>query len=126
MKILQIDSDREITDIFSKILFLKGHDYSSANNSTKAEEELFNNTYDLVLLDLSIPSFHGIEILDKLQKNNKRFDNLVVVTTILTQEEKEKINSYGIKKVILKPLSLTHMLETINEFESQITLTLGR
>jgi len=125
VKILQIDSDKEITDIFSKILFLKAHDYSSANNSKKAEQELLNNVYDLVLLDLTMPGFNGVQILDKLQKSNKRLDNLVIVLATLTDEEKNKIHSFGIKKIIHKPLSLTHVLEAINEFESQITPALG-
>jgi len=125
VKILQIDYDKEITEIFSKILSLKGHDYSSANDSKKAEQQLLNNVYDLVLFDLTIPGFNGIGILDKLQKNNQRLDNLVIVLTTLTDEEKNKINSFGIKKIIHKPLTLTHVLETINEFESQITPVLG-
>jgi len=125
VKILQIDYDKEITEIFSKILSLKGHDYSSANDSKKAEQQLLNNVYDLVLFDLTIPGFNGIGILDKLQKNNQRLDNLAIVLTTLTDEEKNKINSFGIKKIIHKPLTLTHVLETINEFESQITPVLG-
>ena len=125
MEILHIDSDKEITDIFSKILFLKGHGYSSANNSKKAEQELLNNVYDLVLLDLTMPGFNGIPILDKLQKNNKRLDNLVIVLATLTDEERNKIHSFGIKKIIHKPLSLTHVLEAINELELQITPALG-
>jgi len=110
VKILQIDSDKEITDIFSKILFLKAHDYSSANNSKQAEQELLNNVYDLVLLDLTMPGFNGVQILDKLQKSNKRLDNLVIVLATLSGEEENKIHSFGIKKIIHKPLSLTHVL----------------
>jgi len=60
VKILHIDSDEEITDIFSKILFLKDHDYSSSNNSKKADQELLNNIYDLVLLDLTMHGFNGL------------------------------------------------------------------
>ncbi len=81
-----------------------------AENGRKAIEMAKNTYYDLILLDMGLPDFSGIEVSNKIRKfKNQRLSQvpIVVITSHANDEErKQACASVGIQAVLTKPASM--------------------
>ncbi|AWI51502.1 transcriptional regulatory protein CpxR [Actinobacillus minor 202] len=67
-KILLVDDDIELTELLAELLSLEGFDVKVVHNGQEALNELEENVYDLVLLDIMMPILNGIETLKQLRQ----------------------------------------------------------
>ena len=65
LQILYVEDDPDLTQVVSKILQTLA-EIDSAKNLQEAKHKLRTNTYDLVILDLSLPDGSGLELLPYL------------------------------------------------------------
>jgi len=70
-KILIVEDDQFIRDIYEEVLKDEGYQITCASDGQKGYEEMKKKSYDLVLLDIMLPKLDGIDILQKLQKEGK-------------------------------------------------------
>jgi CheY-like chemotaxis protein len=118
MKILLIDDNTDITDAIS--LFAESQDYSChvCNDGKEGCNIAQKENFDLVLLDIAMPEFSGYDVLNTL-KNDDNFDmkKIVVITASnLDSSAASKIESFGIFKLVRKPISLDSLQDIFNEF----------
>ena len=66
MRVLQIDDNDDIRKFVGMTVSSMGHDYESADGGRKGVEMIENNQYDMVLLDMSMPEFSGIDVINDL------------------------------------------------------------
>ena len=62
MQVLIVDDNQDITDLLSKFLKAKGFDNVVANDPRNGLERIKEEKYDVVLLDIFMPGFSGIDI----------------------------------------------------------------
>lgn len=67
-KILLVDDDIELTELLAELLALEGFDIHCVHNGQAALDELDNNEYELILLDVMMPVLNGIETLKLLRQ----------------------------------------------------------
>ncbi len=113
MKILHIDDNRAITDVFSRVLTLKGHEYHACDEGKKGLEKILNNDYDLVFLDLTMPKFSGFDLLDELEKNDHKNNIVIITATTLNPEQQKKLSDHKVLDIIEKPVSLKDLLQYV-------------
>ncbi|PIW35448.1 MAG: response regulator, partial [Nitrosopumilales archaeon CG15_BIG_FIL_POST_REV_8_21_14_020_33_23] len=70
MKILHVEDVPEISEVFSDILTTKNHDFESTIDGKKGLDMVLKNHYDLILLDMCMPNYSGIDFL--LDLNDKK------------------------------------------------------
>jgi len=70
MNILGIDDNVDITDLLDTVLNGSDHQYSFVNNGKDGINLIKQNKYDLILLDLAMPKFTGLDVLNELEKEN--------------------------------------------------------
>ena len=95
------------------------HNVSLADTGKQALEKLSQNRYDLVLLDMILPDFSGLEVIKKLAKLdhlNKKTPILAFTASLSPNEVKEYL-AVGIKDIVGKPLKLEKLRQAI--FNSQ-------
>ncbi len=68
-KILLIEDDAYIVDIYKKILTDGGYEVDIALNGNDGLEKVNAKAYDLVLLDIMLPGKDGISILKDIRKD---------------------------------------------------------
>lgn len=67
-KILLVDDDLELTELLSELLSLEGFEVRIVHNGQDALNELEQQTYDIILLDVMMPVLNGIETLKQLRQ----------------------------------------------------------
>ena len=118
MKILLIDDNTDITDAISLFAESQGYSCLVSNDGKEGSELAKKENFDLILLDITMPEFSGYDVLNTL-KDDDNFDmkKIVVITASnLDSSAAEKIESYGISKLVRKPVSLDSLQDIFNEF----------
>ena len=83
-KVLLVDDDLYIRDVYEEVLKGEGFDVDTATNGQDGLNKLTNGGYDIVLLDVMMPTIDGIEILEKIQANPPQQKNgpIVMLTNL--------------------------------------------
>jgi len=103
-RVLFIEDDFYIAEIFQFALEESGFTVILANDGEKGLEALASDNYDIVLLDIMLPKINGIEILRKCFAPDFPKKNLnIILLSNLAQENiiKEGLK-LGAKEFILK------------------------
>ena len=82
-----------------------------AENGQTAINLLYNNRYDLVFMDISLPDMSGIEVTNELRRreNNKRHVPVIALTADSTLSDNEKLLTMGIDDYLIKPYTLEQL-----------------
>jgi len=76
INILLVDDEINSTKLMKKIIEHKGYDCVEENNSTKAKEFVESGDFDIVVSDLQMPDFTGMDLLEV-----KPFNTLFIMIT---------------------------------------------
>ncbi len=120
-KILIVDDDLAMAKSMKGVLSLNGLSAHSVSGGYAAIEELRNNDYELILLDLNMPDMDGEKVLDHINKHN--IDTNVIVVSG-ESEIKKAINvlKNGAKDFIRKPYSADELIFSIKNVLEKIHL----
>lgn len=115
MKILIVDDNESITSMLSQYLIIKGHKCTVSNNGTNGLQQILRDKYDVVILDLSMPEFNGIDIIDHLHKNGKLNSQKIVVLTAssISDAQINDLNVKGVHASLRKPVRLEELMQAI-------------
>lgn len=70
MRILIIEDENELRESMAEGLKIDGYEIDTASDGETGLDLLFDNVYDLVLLDLNLPKLDGMDILREFRKEN--------------------------------------------------------
>jgi len=120
MKILIVDDDVELVKAVKSTLSSVGHDIQSTNEPREGLKLIREQTYDLIFLDLSMPEFSGIDIINNLAEDNIVKEKKIVVMTAsaVNDEELKNLVNLGVHSVLRKPVDIDTLLEKIEEVSS--------
>jgi len=103
-KILIVDDDPNITDVYSVKLRSEGYTVECAPNAKSAEEKIAGGYVpDFILLDIIMPGDNGIQLLERLIENPVLDNTKILIFSNLDQradiDEKtlQKIAGYELK-----------------------------
>jgi CheY-like chemotaxis protein len=110
-KILVVEDNNPFLIILCQFLSAEGYQVGSANNGEEALELLENDTFDVVVSDVSLPGINGYALLDQLRS---RFANIPVILMSgdLTLAP-SSMGPVGPNALLLKPFSLNELLHAI-------------
>jgi two-component system, OmpR family, response regulator len=111
MKVLIIDDNTEITDILSFYLENEGYECKVINHGKDGLQAIKTEEFDLALLDLAMPEFSGMDIINSLKRDNLSEKKKVIVLTAstLNEEDTNALVRDGIKAVLKKPISIEEL-----------------
>lgn len=76
-------------------------DYDLISSAREMKEKLSQQVYDMVISDLNLPAFSGIEAL-KLVKSHDPMLPFILISGLITQEQELEVLQLGAEEVILK------------------------
>ena len=114
-KALVVDDSGITRGVISLILKAFNFSCKEARNGVEALNVLnSDSTYDLVMLDWSMPEMNGSAFLTEVKtRENLQHLKVIVVTANDTPEASAEAQSIGADDVILKPFSRTVVLEKL-------------
>lgn len=68
-RVIVIDDDMYIRELYEEVLKTEGYDVDTASNGQEALDKLKLGGYDLILLDIMMPKIDGLGIMDELAAN---------------------------------------------------------
>ncbi len=86
MKILLVDDDAFLRDMYATKFTEKGFSIEVAETADVAITKLRENEYDVVLLDMIMPGMTGIEALDIIKKEKLGGDPMCIVLSNQSEE----------------------------------------
>lgn len=88
-KVLCIEDEHFISELYNRALTKAGYDVTVELDGKRGLELAQSNSFDIVLLDLMLPTMTGIEILRTLRDPAKtpKFDSKIIITTNLEQRD---------------------------------------
>jgi len=121
MKILGIDDNKDLLNLCEITLSSEGHEYTAIDNGREGLQAIKDKKFDLVLLDLAIPDFSGVDVIDALVKEGIMDKQKVVIFTASSATEKEygPLLEKGAHSIIKKPLDVDELLETVKKIASE-------
>jgi len=121
MKILHIDDTPEISEIFADILATKNYDFESVSDGRAGLELVVYKDYDLILLDMCMPKYSGVDfLLDLKHRRHTELSKVVIVSSLEMNPTQEKeLLKLGIRSILKKPISVQILLSQI---EQKITI----
>jgi len=120
MKILIVDDDVELTKAVVSTISSVGHDVQFTNESKEGLKLIKEQSQDVVFLDLSMPEFSGIDIIENLAKDGTIKEKKIVIMTASAANEDELKNlvDLGVHSVLRKPVDIDALLDKIEEVGS--------
>ncbi len=120
MKILLVDDDAFLRDMYAAKFMSSGHEVAVAEGSSTALK-LFQNggTYDVVILDMVMPGTSGVELLDLLREQFPgQFKHSVFLTNQGQDEDIREATEAGAIGYIIKAHSIPS--EVVKKIEDLI------
>ena len=115
-KIMIIDDDKDITNLFAIFLESNGYIIDAYTNPVEALNSFRKNSHDLIILDLKMPMMDGMTIYHKI----KEIDNNVIIcftTADINYIEDLRKGIIDIDKIVLyKPVLLKDLKNKIDSF----------
>ena len=109
--ILVVEDDSQIRNFICYSLESEGFKYITAITAQGALNILVSEQIDLMLLDLGLPDFDGIEVIKKVRE----WSEMPIIVVSARDQDKEKANALdlGADDYLTKPFSATELLARI-------------
>lgn len=112
MNILIIDDEPYLLEKLVSVLTTEHYTVETAGDGKEGLEKIWNDTYDLILLDIMLPSMNGLEILAEIRSAG-------ILTPVLMLTAKGDIDdkvaglNLGADDYLAKPFSLSELLARV-------------
>ena len=90
MKILHVDDSPEICQLYADMLASGNHTVKSVNDGREGLELALKNEYDLILLDLCMPRYSGMDFIHDLKAKRQSEMKKVIIVSVLELRESHK------------------------------------
>lgn len=114
-KVLLIEDEASMRDLYSQILRARNHTVETAEDGEKALMKLTQFKPDVIVLDIIMPNFNGMEFL-KVLKNQSEYEAIPVLMLSAVSEMKKIRECLDIGAVgyITKESSVEEIAEKLN------------
>ena len=114
-----IDDSPTLRKLLRFYLNKKGYSVDEAHNGRIGLESIARETFDLIILDMSMPVMNGAEVLEQL-KEMKDFNIPILILSADKEEESKAIGtSLGASYYMTKPFKPPEIVARIEEIFSE-------
>lgn len=105
VKILLVEDDAFLRDIIFKKLTKEGFDVVEAEDGEKALIKADEGGFDIILLDIILPTINGFEVLEKIKSSSKKEVSktpVIMLSNLGQEDDIQKALSLGADNYLVK------------------------
>ncbi len=114
MKILLADDEVEILRLYKEMLEGNGHEVTTARDGSETLDQIADQAYDLLVLDLHMPKANGFDVLKQMQEKGQEIPVIVMTGHYPDEEITERMKGLSVEEVLRKPVMITTLLNAVN------------
>ncbi len=125
-KILIVDDDIQIQEVFTKVLSLHGYQTEVASDGFEAGIRIMSFKPSLILLDLYMPGMDGFEVCRKVKENPATAHiKILAVTGNDSEENRDRIMGAGADDFLAKPVHGATLVEHVENLLPGLEKSMG-
>jgi len=115
LKVLYVEDEIVLRDTTCSSLNSILKEVVVADNGQDGLEIFNNDSFDLIITDLSMPVMTGTEMIIEIRKQNK--DIPIVVTTAYGSQNEDiiKLKDIGMDEYVMKPVDMMKLIQAIDK-----------
>lgn len=113
-RIMVIEDDAEMRSLLKDFFKEDGYAVSLAGNGAEAFKKLHKETYDLIITDIRLPGWTGLDILPGIRKLQPKIP-LIVITAFGSEEIYSRAVEKGATAYLEKPICFNKLGVLIHE-----------
>ena len=116
LRFLVVDDNEDIRDVFCRLVERAGHVASTAADGQEAVEALERESFDVMLLDLTMPRMNGVDVVRWIRAHPDVAPTMrIVVISAWAGEHRAVLQELGVVTVMQKPLRIQQLTDLIEE-----------
>ena len=118
MKILVVEDNVEISEAMGFFCSArKDIDCQVINTGQEGLDRIRAENFDLILLDLAMPDFSGMDVIESLKKDGLLDSRKIIIFTASSdQRVLNEIRNKDVKEIFRKPFSLDGLIALIEKY----------
>ena len=124
-RVLVVDDEKGIRELFCKVLGIAGYEVESAESGEEALAILEQEKFPLLLFDLNLPGIDGIELCKQARKLLP-ISIIFAITGYASLYHLHDCREAGFDDYFIKPLSIKSLLEEVGLAAKKIDRWLDR
>ncbi len=123
--VLVVDDEPTIADVVSRYLRRAGYEVRTALDGPAALERAGESTPDLVVLDLMLPGFNGLEVMRRLRGSDEAGTRIAIILLTAKGEESDRIVGLrlGADDYMVKPFSPGELVARVDAVLRRVDAT---
>lgn len=113
LNILVVDDDKDLVDSLADVLIDEGYSASKAFDGKEAMSKAGESFFDLILMDIKMPTMNGVETYKNIKKISPR-TMVIMMTGYSVSELISEALKEGAHGILYKPIDIKHLLQTIS------------
>ncbi len=120
-KLLLVEDNKLNQDVETRLLQNVGYSIEVVDNGEDAIELIKNNDFDLVLMDIELKGMDGLETTKIIRELDSEKSNIPIIaaTAKSSMKDRERCLAAGMNDYISKPINITFMKMTIDQWLNQ-------
>ena len=118
-KVLIAEDSSVIQNLTKKILAIQNYEIASVKNGKQVLAKLQKGPYDIILMDINMPTMDGMECAKKIRASeDPAIKNipLIAITGNAKNYSMEDFKSAGFNEYLQKPLDFDRLVEFVKEY----------
>jgi CheY-like chemotaxis protein len=114
---LIVEDQRPVRESLGELLKLAEFEVRLIGDGHAALEEALSNPYDLLTVDLNMPSLDGLSLIESIVSSdgpNKKTP-IIVISAYLSKETEDTLRSHGVIECLSKPFEAERLLDLVKD-----------
>jgi CheY-like chemotaxis protein len=111
--ILVIDDDVKILNVIKNQLKNEQYHLEMINDPIRALQSIFQNEFDLIILDIKMEPINGFEILKRVKENRPGLP-IIILSAYNDDQTKSSADKLGSNNYLVKPVRKKDLISAIN------------
>ena len=117
LNILIVDDDDDSSNLFKKILELRGHTIDTISEGIRCVSKCHKNNYDIIFMDYHIKDIDGDQISTIIREDLNNKSKIFAYTGDKSNSAIENFKHSGMNGALFKPVDMSLFHDIMNIFE---------